>query len=391
MTVIEILNRQTVLRDQMDQAIAEERMEDARNIEGRIAELDDMMREAAEAEANAMAQAQSLAAAAPSAFAPRNFAQGILGDPHNFTGLEKGQKYRNTASSGAVVLPTPLTEETSLPGWGTLPINFAGTLAHGTCDGDVKYFRRGTRNASVGTWKPGTDQVKSQSGFTWTKDTAFVEWLATWVPIEEPTLKRYGELESIINVELSNEMDDVEDQRYLRGSDSQGIKGVLGQTGVQSYTAASGDTVVDSLRKMIQKCYLNSRLYPTAIAVTPDVAMSIDLLKDTTGHYLTLMLNGRLWNLPVVEDINLVTVTQTTKTSKTYDVTHNSAMVYYGDAATVMDCDARQVGTGLINAQYTQNQLTLRMEESKALKVTYPDAFVHCLDIIPATEVEVTE
>lgn len=374
---IEILNKKTMLNDQISVAVQEERMDDARRMEGQIALLDEMLPDAIKAESEIAANAQQIT----KAYVPKNMGQYLLGAKNEFKPLEAG--FMVTKPLDAVVsIPDPTIEETTVPGWGESPFfTFADTLAKGTTDGDVKYMQRVKRNLNVKPWKSG--ETKAESELTWTKKTAPIELLATYIPVEIPTLSRYGELESTINNELRIGLAEKKDERCLVGDDTEGMVGILNTTGIQTYTAKDGDHVVDSLRRMVTLAIMNSRLYPNYIAVAPQVKEAIDLLKDSNGSYLTLMANGRVWNLPVIEDVNMVVA----ETSGDKATLHFGAMVYFSQAATLFSCDAQTLRVGTVNDQFVKNQLSLLLEESNALKVTYPDAFVYCKDAIAATEV----
>lgn len=378
LSAVEILNRKTMLKDSIDQAVAEDRLEDARVLEGRIAELDDMLSDAVKAEDEAK-QAAIAKGAVVQNLKPKNRVEMFFGNRSDFKPLDEG------TTISVVTIDDPTFEDTSIPGWGESPfITFADTLASGTTDGDVKYMRRKTRGMNVQTWKSGQTAPKASSYFEWEKKTAPLEIIATSVPIEEPTLKRYGELQNLLENELTIGLKEEKDAHVFAGSDSEGITGIINTTGIQTYTAKSGDNVVDSIRRMVTLAIMNSRLYPTCVAVAPQVKETIDLLKDDNGAYLTLMSNGRVWNLPVIEDVNLVTVKKEGSGDTAVTKMHFGCMVYYAAAATVFTDGAQTLDIDRVNDQFLHNQLTMRLEEANALKVVYPDAFVWCVDAIPA-------
>lgn len=382
--VIELLNRKTMLADQIKQAVAEERMDDARRMEGQVMEIEASIMEAATEEDERRAAALSHVMAGGT-FKPRNLAQAFLGAEDSFQPIVRDVT-RLTAKNAAIYIPDPTVEETSLPTWGASPFyNFASTLASGSCDGPVKFWRRKSRDVNFQTWHPGKAEpdTKAASDFQWEPKTALPEIVASYVPVEVPTLSHYSELQNIITNELTIGYYEERDARALNGNDENGIVGVTNTVGIQTYTAASGDHVVDTIRKMVTLCIMKSRLYPTHVCVAPQVKEAIDLLKDGNGAYLTLMVNGRVWNLPVIEDINLVTA----ETSDSAVTTHYGVMVYYGNAAQLLAQDALTLRAGTIDKQFIQNQLCLLMEASNALKVVYPDAFVYCADGIPSTSV----
>lgn len=381
LSAVEILNRKTMLKDSIDQAVAENNLDEARRMEGRIAELDEMLSEAVKAEDEAKAQALAKGSVV-STFKPKNIAEKFLGARNEFKGLSEGQVLN------VVTIDDPTFEDTSVPGWGESPfVTFADSLAKGTTEGDIKYMRRKKRGTNVDTWKSGQTGTKAASDFEWEKKTAPLEIIATTVPVEEPTLKRYGELQNLLVNELSIGLREKKDEHVFAGSDSEGITGIINTTGIQTYTAKTGDQVVDSIRRMVTLAIMNSRLYPTCVCVAPQVKEAIDLLKDKNDAYLTLMTNGRIWNLPVIEDVNLVTTSTTGSGDAAKTYLHFGAMVYYANAATVFTDGAQQLDVDRVNDQFNRNQLTIRLEEANALKVVYPDAFVWCADAIAKQEV----
>lgn len=385
---IEILNKKTMLQDAIGVAVSEERMEDAHRMEGQITILDEMLQDSLKEEAELAANASAITPV----FAPKNMGQRFLGARNQFKPLEEGNSITiplnaDTAATATapspVSIPDPTIEETTVPGWGESPFyTFADTLAKGTCEGDVKYMRRKNHGINVKPWKSG--ETKAVSELTWEKKTASVELLATYIPVEIPSLSRYGELESTINNELRIGLAEKKDERCLQGDDTEGMVGVLNTAGIQTYTAKTGEHPVDSIRRMVTLAIMNSRLYPTHIVCAPQVKEAIDLLKDDNGAYLTLMTNGRIWNLPVIEDVNMVTATTETVDSKEVTTLHFGMMVYFGQAATLFSCDTQTLRVGTVNDQFVKNQLSLLLEESNALKITYPDAFVYCADAITA-------
>jgi len=382
MNLIEIMNRKTLLSDQIAVAMSEERIEDARRLEGRIAELDEMMMDAAKAEEELRARAA--AGAVVSGRRPCNLTERLIGFRDEFNGIEEG--FRNTAT--IVSIGDPTIEETSVPGWGESPwYTFAGTLAQGVTDGDVKFLRRKTRTNSAATWTPNQESPseKAQSYYEWEKATAQLEIVAHHVPIEKPTLKRYGELMSIIENELTIGKAEVLDAKCLSGNTATGIVGVLNTSGLQTHTRAqTGEHAVDAIRKMVTKCINISRMYPDYVAVAPQVKEAIDLLKDDNGSYLTIMTNGRVWNLPLIEDVNLVIDTTAGGTT----TRHYGAVVYCHRAATLFSTGEDALEVGYIDKQFTKNQLSLLLEGEHALKVAIPDAFVYCQDAIDSVTVE---
>jgi HK97 family phage major capsid protein len=82
------------------------------------------------------------------------------------------------------------------------------------------------------------------------------------------------------------------------------LLGIINTPGVQTITAAAGDTVLDTIRKAIAMVRVNE--YPaTGIVLHPNDWAVLELIKGSDGHYVWVQVpNGgemRLWRVPVVE------------------------------------------------------------------------------------------
>ena len=312
----------------------------------------------------------------PAAFSPKTFADRLLGDPRDFKPLKKGDRlsasFGNTAPDYGLprietldpTLPSQLS--TALPSFG-----FLDSLAKGTTNGDIKYFvAKGVTNAAA-TWEAGN--LKPTSTMEWEQETAQVETIAHGMPVLEENLADYGQLQSMINTELLAGLRLVEAAKALNGDNSRsGIVGVLKNENIVKYTAKSGDDLADSIRRMKTDSWLGSRFMPTHIAMHPLVVEQLELEKDANGRYLNVMVNGRLWALPVVEDMNLVSGGVG---SEKYGV-----LVYWNGAATWYTRATDSLAVGVVDDQFMRNELTIRAEGRHALKVTYPKSFVYLAD-----------
>ena len=108
----------------------------------------------------------------------------------------------------------------------------------------------------------------------------------------------------------------------------------------------------------------------------PYVAESVNLEKDKNGRYINQMVNGKLWALNVVEDLNL---TETTGESSPKKTTYGM-MVYLPNAATFYTKMGETLEVGLVNDQFIRNEKTIRINGQYGLKVTFPKAFSYLAD-----------
>lgn len=317
----------------------------------------------------------------------RTLGEELLGARDAFSGLAFGQKltvdvrdasdkpYTNFGLPGQTEIDYDLPRQTSDNAY---QFGFLDSLPKGTTAADIlTYFAK--KDASYANnaapWEPGNEKPSSTMG--WEQKSCQVETIAHLMPVLEQQVKDWGQLRSLIDVELLMGLRLAEAKAALSGKNSNGITGVLENTGIQKYTAAKGDDLVDSIRKMKTDVLLKSGFQPTHIAAHPYVTESLELMKDKNGRYILQVVNGKLWALTVVEDVNLTgkkTVTSENDTD-TY-----GALVYWNQAATWFTKETDSIQVGLVGNQFSYNEATIRAEGRHALKVTYPQAFSYLAD-----------
>ncbi len=316
---------------------------------------------------------------------PHTTAEMLLGPRDQFKGLDFGQMlkldvndasdkpYTNFSLPGIEEIDYNLERQTSDAAY---QYGFLNSLPKATTKADtLKYFAKNPdayKNAAA-TWTPGAEKPSTTMG--WVEQSASVETIAHLMPVLEQQVKDWGQLRQLIDVELLNGLLLVEAQKALTGSNANGITGVLNNASIQKATKATTDDVVDTIRKMKTDVLLNSNFAPTHLAVHPYVAESLELMKDKNGRYIQQVINGKLWALTVVEDINLMTAASDAKSSATY-----GALVYWNNAATWFTKENDSIQVGLVGNQFAYNEATIRAEGRHALKVTYPKAFSYLAD-----------
>lgn len=391
-TSLELHNLITMERDKVAQAVAEERIEDARRSEGRIEAWEEQLSDALKAEDEMRASGVVPVAASeperkPRRVTPRDVAEMFLGDREEFkkTGIEIGAKKKFGIKDAIVTLDAPETFDPTVPRLTSdrIPMGFLSTLASGTTDGDVKYLQAGAYDNNAGFWNAGSSVAsgtvasKAESGMTWTPKTAELAVVAHYIPVLKPTLWHYGQMQSIISTELLYGLRMAQDAAALNATGADGqFTGVLKDSAIQTYTAKDGENVFDHIRRMKTASLLNSGLYPDHVAMHPLVLEEIELAKASDGQYLHLMLNGQLWALRVVEDVNLV--------SGSAGQEKYGTLVYNSNAATWFTSESDSITVGTIDKQLIQNTVTLLAEGEHTLKTTYPKSFVYLADSIPS-------
>lgn len=266
----------------------------------------------------------------------------------------------------------PRQTSDALPNFG-----FLSSLPTATTNADIlTYFEKDDskyKNAAE-RWTPGNVKPSSQMG--WKQTSAYIETVAHLMPVLEQQLKDFGQLRSLIDTELLFGLRMKLAEKVLTGNDENGIKGVLNNENIQTYTAKSGDTLADSVYRMGTDVFINTGFQPTHVAMHPYVAESLTLEKDKQGRYMNTMVNGKLWALTVVEDVHL----STTTTSDSTSTTTYGVMTYWNQAATVFTKETDSIAVGLVGDQFAYNEATIRAEGRHGLKVTYPKAFSYLAD-----------
>lgn len=311
-------------------------------------------------------------------FKPANAAQKFLGNPAEFKGFTEDMfknGYKVAINDAYTDFGLGETEEMdyNLPAQSFETYNFGimSTLPQGSTEADILEFFQRVPTAyqnKAGKWVKG--QAKPQSAFQWQRASTHTEWIANTIPVLEPELKDYGQLEATINNELMFMNRLVLSDKVVNGEVDATNPGIVGLTQIDghlTYSKKSSDTLADSLLKMKNDVFLATGFIATHVAVHPFVEESLLLEKDGENRYMNLMINGQLWALNVVDDINLVSGETG---SEKY-----GAMVYYPAGATLFTKNSDAIALGLVNEQFTHNEKTIRCEGEYALKVTTPAAF----------------
>lgn len=355
-------------------------------IKGENKSLDEQLAEALDYE-DKIRQGGGIPLADPNAgnkaeFKPKNFGEFVLGARNEFKGLQMGTSIALDAYQDFKLLEHTETDY-SLPEQyaQNLPkLGIYNTLPRAVTDKDSVSFYEADptklTNAAA-TWKPNT--TIPMSGMAWTQRSFHMEQIANGMPLLENNLNDYNELMTLVNGTMLYMQELAKGAKVLTGPKENaetGIVGILNHDGIQKFTKGTTDTISDCAYKMATDVFLTTGFIPTTVGMHPYVAESVNLDKDKNGRYINQMVNGKLWALNVVEDLNL---TETTGEDSS-KITTYGMMVYLPNAATFYTKMGEKLEIGLVNDQFLRNEKTIRINGQYGLKVTFPKAFSYLTD-----------
>lgn len=198
-----------------------------------------------------------------------------------------------------------------------------------------------------------------------------VNVIAHWLPASRQILDDAPRVRSFIDRRLLYGLEFVEETQILYGDGTgANLQGITTETGVQTYTestdGASGDTLIDSIRKSMTLSHV-AEYEPTGVVVNPAQWETIQLLKGTDDHYIWLRVadgtEQRFFAVPVVV---------------TNAITAATALV--GSFALGAEIFDREDGAIRVSDShsdfFTKNLVAILAEERLAQVVYRPDAFV---------------
>ena len=315
-------------------------------------------------------------------FKPKNLGEFVLGARDEFKGLKLGTYIALDAYQDFKLAEHKETDY-SLPEQYIQSIPKLGiynTLPRSVTDKDSISFYEADQTKltnAAATWTPG--KTIAMSGMAWTQRSFHMEQIANGMPLLENNLNDYNELMTLVNGTLLYMQELAKGAKVLNGPKANaetGMVGILNHDGIQKFTKGTGDTITDSAYKMATDVFLATGFVPTTVGMHPYVAESVNLEKDKNGRYINQMVNGKLWALNVVEDLNL---TETTGESSSQKTTYGM-MVYLPNAATFYTKMGETLEVGLVNDQFIRNEKTIRINGQYGLKVTFPKAFSYLAD-----------
>lgn len=204
--------------------------------------------------------------------------------------------------------------------------------------------------------------------------TAPVRTIAVWMPVTEQQLQDVPQLRGIIDNELNYDLDKVEEEQIVWGTGvGQNLLGIM-NSGISAARAVGGDTIIDSIRRMITDIAVAGGA-ANAVLIDPLDMETVVLNKATTNQYIWVVAPGadgaqRIWSLRPVE-----TVAMRQPATLGGGPTTLARRVLVGDflrGATLWDRQQSNIAVGYINDQFIRNQRTIRAEERVAFGVKRP-------------------
>ena len=321
------------------------------SLKGKRDALNEMLADVlAEEEKMRAAGGVPLVAKAPEKESPVDFIGEFLGSRDDFKKagglygrLGEKMKFAYDKADPTYKLPTPKKTDYSLPGnIIDMPMGVIDVISKGTTDSNMEYMF----------------------------------WLAHSMPVSRDTLSNYGQLQAILSNDLMTGLRLKEAAALLNLDSSDTKKGILKKTGIQKYAAKQGDTLYDSVRRMKTMSWMETGIFPNYVAMHPLVTENLDLMKDKNERYMMLTINGRMWGVPIVEDVNLVSGEEGSQKYGVLLFNSNSATWYTAES------DALQIG--LVNDQFVRNEFTLLAEGKHLITVQRPKSFVYMEDALAA-------
>lgn len=224
--------------------------------------------------------------------------------------------------------------------------------------------------------------AKPEAGLTSALATSPVRTIAVHTPISEQGLQDIPDVQNTIDNELTWDLKKTEEQQLLWGAGTgANILGLFNAPGVAAGRTVGGDTLIDMARRSMTDVVMAGG-DPNGIVVHPLDWESMVLAKATTNEYVWVVVTDatgpRLWGARVVE---------TVAAAEPGTFTANERRMLVGDfrrGGTIWDRQGVTTEIGYVNAQFTQNMRTIRVEERLAFGVKRPHFFKYRITVAHA-------
>jgi HK97 family phage major capsid protein len=216
--------------------------------------------------------------------------------------------------------------------------------------------------------------LKAESAITFEEVSSTIKTIAHWIPCTRQSVSDIAGLQAHIDQRLIYGLQVTEEAQILYGDGvGENIQGIMTTPTIQTYTAITGDTKIDTVRRALSLVYL-AGFPPTGVVMHPTDWEDIELLKDDGGNYILANVNmgseTRLFRVPVVLSTSIV---------------EGEFLVgSFGLGAQLFDREQANVRISEHHADYfVKNQIAILAEERIGLAIFRPESFVRG-DFTPA-------
>ena len=225
----------------------------------------------------------------------------------------------------------------------------------------------GQTDGNAQTVVEATKKPKSDMRFEMAQ--AVASTIATWLPASRQIISDVPVLTGFINQQLIYSVLLEEEKQILYGSGmAPDLDGITLNAGV--FTPNSGETIIDSLRRMIAQV-LKARFPATGFVLNPQDWTEVELTKDTMKRYIigdpNAVLGSRIWGLPVVQSESMQL--------------GEALCGAFGMGATLYDREEANIRISEHHAEmFIENMVAILAEERILLPIFRPLAFAYgCL------------
>lgn len=283
-------------------------------------------------------------------------------DTHVITGWTDGVPYLTDYDRTIVQTFRPRLVVADLLGKGQVSGNAISYLVEGALEGDFETVAEGGAKPQLHVVNP-------------TAVVDAVRKIAGWIKLTDEFLEDADFLASEINTRLLYRLGHVEEQQLLYGNgQGNNISGILDRDNVQTETSTAATDDADAVFRAMTKIETVSGLAADGLVIHPTDYQTFRLSKDSNDQYYGggffqgqygvggMMTMPNIWGL---------------RTVVTPNITQGSPLVgAFGTAATLYRKGGVRVeSTNSHDDDFTNNLVTIRVEERIALAVRVPTAF----------------